>query len=137
MALRTVRRFARDGDERDHPGLSGGEEPVEEGLQGCVVAVAAIHGLDGTTRSEAAPIGGVTPQTVRDRVGRLNASGSAGLASGRRSAGWCAGWAIASFRRARGTMRRTHRSWRRSKNVPATLATLATGRSLCGGAIKV
>ena len=43
-----------------------------------LLALAAIH--DGATRSEAAKIGGVTLQTVRDWVLRFNAHGPDGLA---------------------------------------------------------
>jgi len=42
-----------------------------------LLAVAAIH--DGATRTEAAKIGGVTLQIVRDRVVKFNAQGPGGL----------------------------------------------------------
>jgi hypothetical protein len=42
-----------------------------------LLALAAIY--DGATRTEAAPIGGVTLQIVRDWVVRFNASGPEGL----------------------------------------------------------
>ena len=42
-----------------------------------LLALAAVH--DGATRAEAANIGGVTLQIVRDRVLRFNAEGPDGL----------------------------------------------------------
>ena len=46
-----------------------------------LLALAAIY--DGTTRTEAAKIGGVTLQIVRDWVMRFNARGAAGLLDGK------------------------------------------------------
>src|ERR1700680_2029 len=46
-----------------------------------LLALAAIY--DGTTRTEAAKIGGVTLQIIRDWVMRFNARGAAGLLDGK------------------------------------------------------
>jgi transposase len=46
-----------------------------------LLALAAIY--DGATRTEAARIGGVTPQIIRDWVMRFNARGAAGLLDGK------------------------------------------------------
>ena len=52
-----------------------------------LLALAAIY--EGSTRSEAARIGGVTLQIVRDRVVRFNARGPTGLIDGKAPGGRC------------------------------------------------
>jgi len=84
------------------------------------LALAAIY--DGASRTEAAMIGGVTLQIVRDWVLRLNAHGPRGCSTARRRAS------------RPGSLTRTGRRWRRRSRADRPLrcmAWCAGGWSIC------
>src|SRR6516165_7894145 len=101
-----------------------------------LLALAAIY--DGATRTEAAKIGGVGLQIIRESIWRNGSSrNSASQSPSRRSAGSCEPWATANYRPDRVTMRKPRARSRILKNFPARLEAIARKKALDRDTIEI